>query len=80
MDEIKFAVKAFLAALGIVFIFQLDIAGETIESKVQNWIETSETSEYLQQSAHGGALLIQKTTQESLKFIKEKISGQENRK
>lgn len=80
MDEIKFAFRTFLASLGIIFIFQLDVSGETIEAKLQNWIENSKTSEYLQQSAHGGALLIQKTTQESLKFIKEKISGQENKK
>ena len=74
MDEFKFVFKCLLFAALVVFASQIQVGEETLEDKAQIFLSESETAHYLQKSAIGGALLIQKGIQESKEFIQSKMA------
>lgn len=74
MDEFKFVFKCLLFAALVVFSSQIQVGEETLEDKAQIFLSESETAHYLQKSAIGGALLIQKGIQESKEFIQSKMA------
>lgn len=53
MDEVKFALKAFLATVAIVLVMQVQVGNESLETKADFWIHTSAVPRYLQGVADG---------------------------
>ena len=62
MAEVKFCLKAFLAAICIVLAMQIHVGNSTIEHHTQNWLETSPLAGYLEKVAEGAALAIRNAT------------------
>lgn len=58
MDEVKFAIKSLIAASVLLMVLQMKVGGQTLESKGQDWLENSPTSQYLRKVASGGVLAI----------------------
>jgi hypothetical protein len=58
MMEIIFTLRTlFLAAL-IVSLMQIRVSGTTIESKAEQWLETSKVAHYIQETAAGGVIAV----------------------
>ena len=58
MSELLFTLKTFVFAAILVALMQIRVSGQTIESKAEQWLETSKVAHYLQSSAAGGVLAV----------------------
>lgn len=53
MDSIKFVLKTFVVAIGLLAALQFPIEETTIEARTQNWIHASEVGALLKQVSLG---------------------------
>lgn len=53
MDSIKFVLKTFVVAIGLLAALQFPIEETTIEARTQAWIQTSEVGTLLKQVSLG---------------------------
>ncbi len=60
MDELKFVIKCFIFSCLIVLFAKTNIGGETLEIKATRFLDSSDLSLYLRQTAEGGVKLIEK--------------------
>lgn len=74
MDEFKFVVKCFIFATGIVVLSKVKMSNETLESKAEFFLQQSNTAVYLQQSAEGGAVVLNKAFEEIQLYLKQKMA------
>jgi hypothetical protein len=74
MDEFKFVMKCFLFATTIVVFSQVKTNDETLENKAQIFLQDSSTAHYIQQSAEGGAKVLNQSFQTAKSFLKRKMA------
>jgi hypothetical protein len=74
MDEFKFVMKCFLFATAIVVFSQVKANDETFENKAQIFLQDSSTAHFIQQSAEGGAKVLNQSFQTAKSFLKQKMA------
>lgn len=57
MDSIKFVLKTFIIAVGLLAALQYPIEETTVEARTQNWIQSSEIGSQLKAVAQGAVRL-----------------------
>lgn len=67
MDELKFVCKCFVFAAILVALSQIKTNGYTIEAHVQTALSSSQTADFVNKAAYGGAQLIKDTLAVSMK-------------
>ena len=74
MDEFKFVMKCFLFATIIVLFSQMKTNDETLETRAEIFLQDSPVAHYIQQSAEGGAKVLNQTFQTAKSFLKRKMA------
>lgn len=69
MDEVKFVLKAFAAAVAIVFVMQIQVGNESLETKADFWIHTSSVPRYLQGVADGAVKALKTASKAASEMI-----------
>jgi hypothetical protein len=74
MDEFKFVMKCFMFATAIVLFSQMKTKDGTLENKAEMFLQDSPTAHFIQQSAEGGAKVLNQTFQTTKSFLKRKMA------
>jgi hypothetical protein len=69
MDEVKFVLKAFVATIAIVFVMQIQVGNESLETKADFWIHTSSVPKYLQGVADGAVKALKTASKSASEMI-----------
>ncbi len=71
MDSIRFVLKTFIVALGLLAALQFPIEETTIEARTQSWIQTSEIGTLLKQVSQGAVKMAKDGYQIAQREIKD---------
>lgn len=74
MGEFKFVIKCFLFATAIVIFSRVKINDETLENKAELFLQDSSIAHLIQQSAAGGAKVLNQTFQTTRSYLKRKMA------
>lgn len=69
MDEFKFVIRCFLFSCLLFSLSQIKADGMTFEARIQNFLVSAPVAEFVNNSAHGAVLLIQKSTNDISNMI-----------
>lgn len=70
ISEVFSLLKTLLLAIVILFLMQFKVDNQSIENRVENWIERSPTSLYLQSVAAGAVNLIRQGSEKIKTTVK----------
>ncbi len=74
MDEFKFVIKCFLFAATIIMFSHMKINDQTLENKAELFLQDSSIAHLIQQSAAGGAKVLNQTFQTTRSYLKRKMA------
>lgn len=79
MSEIIFIFKCLAITAAITVALQLQMGGESLETKVESYLEKSQVARWIQESAAGGALFLRTAGNEMAGKAQQFISPEEKR-